>query len=105
MLVAQLREAVKISNPENKRKLRDELYIKYFEIYGTEAENIYELHQWVSEDVARALLCPSAKPDIRELHNIINTVVGDNATMSTDDLSTALDKIYFDYMASNRITV
>jgi hypothetical protein len=97
-VVAQLRETVKNSNQENKRKLRDELYIKYFEIYGTEAENIYELHQWVRDDVARALLCPSAEPDIRELRNIINTVVGDNATMSTDDLSTALDRIYLPYV-------
>jgi len=29
-VVAQLRETVKNSNQENKRKLRDELYIKYF---------------------------------------------------------------------------
>ena len=98
MLVAQLREAVKNSNQENKRKLRDELYIKYFEIYGTEAENIYELHQWVRDDVARALLCPSAKTDIRKLRNIINTIVGENATMSTDDLCTALDRIYDPYV-------
>lgn len=98
MLVAKLRETVKNSTQEYKRKMRDELYIKYFEIYGIEAENIYELHQWVSEDVASALLCPSAKPDIRELRNIINTIVGDNATMSTDDLSTALDRIYLPYV-------
>ena len=98
MLVTQLREAVKKSNPENKRKMRDELYNKYFEIYGTKAENIYELHQWVSEDVARALLCQSAEPDIRELRNIINTIVGDDATMTTDELSTALDRIYLPYV-------
>ena len=98
MPVAKLRETVKNSTQEYKRKMRDELYIKYFEIYGTEAENIYELHQWVSEDVARALLCPSAEPDIRELRNIINTIVGDDATMTTDELSTALDRIYLPYV-------
>jgi hypothetical protein len=98
MLVAQLREAVQNSNLENKRKLRDELYIKYSEIYGIEAENIYELHQWVCDDVASALLCPSAKTDIRKLRNIINTIVGENATMSTDDLCTALDRIYDPYV-------
>jgi len=32
------------------------------------------------------------------LRNIINTVVGDNATMSTDDLSTALDRMYLPYV-------
>ena len=98
MLVAQLREAVINSNPENKRIMRDELYNKYFVIYGTEAENIYELHRWVSDDVARALLYQSAELDIRELRNIINTIVGENATMSTDDLSAALDKIYLPFI-------
>jgi hypothetical protein len=97
MLVAQLREAVKTAKPESKRKIRDELYIKYFEIYGIEAKNIYELHQWVSEDVASALLCPSDEPDIRELRNIINTIVGDNSTISTDELGVALDRIYLSY--------
>lgn len=97
MLVAQLREAVKTANLENKRKMRDELYIKYFEIYGIEAEDIYEIHMWVRDDVARALLCPSAEPDIRELRNIINTIVGDNAKMSTEELSTALDMLYLPY--------
>jgi hypothetical protein len=98
MLVVKLREAVKNSNMENKRKQRDELYIKYLEIYGIEAEDIYELHRWVCDDVARALLCRSVDPTIGELRNIINTIVGDNATFSTDELSTALDRIYLPYI-------
>jgi hypothetical protein len=93
-VVAQLREAVKKSNLENKRKRRDQLYNKYSEIYGIEAEDIYELHRWIRDDVASALLCPSATPDIGELHNIINTIVGDNATYSTDELRVALDNLY-----------
>jgi hypothetical protein len=94
MLVAQLREAVKISNPENTRKIRDELYIKYFEIYGTAAENIYELDQWLCDDVSTAILGSCVEQGTHELYNIINTIVGDEATISTDELCVALDIIY-----------
>ena len=96
-LPQRLRESVKQPTSPIDRKTLLELYNKFREIYARPLENNLELYNWLRDDVASALLGPSVEPEFNDIRNIINTIVG-KSSISTDELSTALDRIYLPYI-------